>query len=153
MARWKCLRAALITLRLYGEVGALTVAETVSGRVGDRPAPHLTQSRILPSCNRERSRCMVPVGRVLGCNDDLPTLRQISRSLTIPSPSALGEMTLPFRASDDYGVEAGEARITLDLGAVDRRHGLALDPDARAPVTVSLPMPIAGRSRVNSMKT
>ena len=32
--------------------------------------------------------------------------------------SATGEMRQPFAAEDDYGVEAGEARFTLDLVSV-----------------------------------
>ena len=53
-------------------------------------------------------------------------------------------MSLPFEAADDYGIAAGQARITLDLDAVDRRHGLATAPEPRAPVTLDLPMPITG---------
>ena len=30
-------RGSQVTLRLYGEVGALSVAETVSGRIGEVP--------------------------------------------------------------------------------------------------------------------
>ena len=47
-------------------------------------------------------------------------------------------------ASDDYGVTAGTARITLDMSRVDRRHGLSADPDPRDPLTVDLPLPISG---------
>ncbi|WP_050932183.1 DUF4175 domain-containing protein, partial [Aestuariivita boseongensis] len=57
---------------------------------------------------------------------------------------AMGEMTVPFSASDDYGVEMGNAVIALDLEALDRRYGLALDPEPREAITVPLPMPIAG---------
>ena len=64
--------------------------------------------------------------------------------LGVPEVAALGEMRLPFAAKDDYGVEAGEARIMLDLASIDRRYGLAPEPDERAEVIVPLPMPIAG---------
>jgi uncharacterized protein (TIGR02302 family) len=64
--------------------------------------------------------------------------------LGAPEVAALGEMRLPFAAKDDYGVEAGEARIMLDLASVDRRYGLVAEPDARPEITVPLPMPIAG---------
>ncbi|QQP41816.1 Hypothetical protein FKW44_016291 [Caligus rogercresseyi] len=53
-------------------------------------------------------------------------------------------MTLPFAAADDYGVEAGEARISLDLDAIDRRHGLTTAPEPRPELTLPLPMPIVG---------
>ncbi len=61
-----------------------------------------------------------------------------------PSASAMGEMTLPFMAQDDYAVEAGEARFTLDLVSVDRRYGLTVDPEPRPDLVVPLPMPISG---------
>ncbi len=61
-----------------------------------------------------------------------------------PEVAALGEMRLPFAAKDDYGVEAGEARIMLDLASVDRRYGLIMEPEARPEVIVPLPMPISG---------
>ena len=58
--------------------------------------------------------------------------------------TATGELRQPFSARDDYGVETGTARIALDLEAVDRRHGLAADPEPRDPIELDLPMPIAG---------
>ncbi|MEL6619294.1 MAG: TIGR02302 family protein [Pseudomonadota bacterium] len=133
---------SLITLRLYGEVGALTVAETVSGRSGEVP----------PASAIEQDFTVVQSGEIAingpgGRTWQVAVLPDESPAITIlsaPDSSALGEMTLPFQAEDDYGVEAGEARITLDLGAVDRRHGLAIAPDPRPELTVSLPMPVAG---------
>ena len=57
-----------------------------------------------------------------------------------------GAMELPFEASDDYGVASGTARITLDLAAVDRRHGLIPAPEPRQPLVLDLPMPLSGGS-------
>ncbi|RMH48964.1 MAG: DUF4175 family protein, partial [Alphaproteobacteria bacterium] len=62
-------------------------------------------------------------------------------------PATRGEgdrLTLPFRAMDDYGVVAGAARIELDRDSLERRHGLAVEPEPRPPVVVDLPMPYAG---------
>ena len=133
----------LITLRLYGELGALTVEESVSGREGQAasdPAQDFTlrqSGRIAISGPgaREWQITMLP--------DAAP---QVERQEP-PEVTALGEMSLPFVARDDYGVEAGEARITLDLVSVDRRYGLTIDPDPRPEIVVPLPMPIAGDRR------
>ncbi|MFU8899900.1 MAG: DUF4175 family protein, partial [Roseinatronobacter sp.] len=57
---------------------------------------------------------------------------------------ARGVMNQRFEASDDYGVVSGSAEIRLDLAAVERRYGLAPEPEARAPIEVDLPMPVAG---------
>lgn len=133
---------SLITLRLYGEVGALTVAETVSGRIGEVP----------PASDPEQDFTVVqsgeiaingPGGRTWGVTV-LPDVPPAIAVLGAPEATALGEMTLPFGASDDYGVEAGEARFFLDLDEVDRRHGLSIAPEQRPEITASLPMPFTG---------
>ena len=130
----------LITLRLYGELGALTVEESVSGRevaAASEPAQDFTlrqSGRIAidgPGA-REWQITMLP--------DAAPQVERMGP----PEVTALGEMSLPFLARDDYGVEAGEARISLDLASVDRRYGLTIDPDTRPEIVVPLPMPIAG---------
>ncbi|MCC5969604.1 MAG: DUF4175 domain-containing protein [Pararhodobacter sp.] len=55
-----------------------------------------------------------------------------------------GVMELPFHASDDHGVTGGEAEITLDLSAVDRRHGLTSEPEDRESLQLDLPLPMSG---------
>lgn len=63
-----------------------------------------------------------------------------------------GRLQQGFAAQDDYGVARGTARITLDLGAVDRRFGLAAPPEPRDALTLDLPLPAAGgRQRVQGM--
>ena len=133
---------SLITLRLYGEVGALTVAETVSGRIGELPPASAAEQDFTV---RQSGDITIsgPGGRtwtVAIVPDRAPSIAILNAQDT----DALGEMSLPYQASDDYGVEAGEARIAIDLPSVDRRHGLAIDPDPRPELTVALPMPIAG---------
>ena len=132
---------SLITLRMYGEVGALTVSETVSGRTDVPPASDPAQDFIVLQ-NGEIS-INGPGGRTwqVAVVPDLPPEIEV---LDDPTTAALGEMTLPFAASDDYAVEAGEARFTLDLVSVDRRYGLTIDPENRPELTVPLPMPISG---------
>jgi uncharacterized protein (TIGR02302 family) len=56
----------------------------------------------------------------------------------------MGELSQPFSAFDDYGIASGTATITLDLAAVDRRHGLTIDPDPIGPLVLDLPMPFTG---------
>lgn len=61
-----------------------------------------------------------------------------------------GTMQQAFAATDDFGIVSGEVRFELDLGAVDRRHGLAADPEAQAPLIFDLPRP--GRASRTDMK-
>jgi uncharacterized protein (TIGR02302 family) len=131
-----------ITLRFYGELGALTLAETVSGRTGDVPsASDPVQDFVLTQ--EGELRIDGPGGQSWTVEMIGDTAPDITVS-GLAEAGALGEMTLPFTASDDYGVELGQAVIALDPGAVDRRLGLAVEPEPREAVTVPLPMPITG---------
>ena len=131
-----------VTLRLYGEVGALTVAETVSGRVDDVGAASDAQQQFVIT----QSGTLTIAGptpttwEVTAIADEPPIV-----DLTGPIESdAMGELSQPFAAFDDYGVTFGAATITLDLAAVDRRHGLTIDPDPIASLVLDLPMPFRG---------
>ncbi|WP_425043244.1 TIGR02302 family protein [Primorskyibacter sp. S87] len=132
-----------LTLRLFGEVGSLSVTETVSNRdTGDPAAPEQSfdiarsgQLRIDGSGGREWVVELLP--------DNPPGI-----SVAGPAEAEItGQMALPFIASDDYGVTGGNAVIRLDLAALNRRHGLRADPDPRDPVELDLPLPIAGDRR------
>ncbi|MFT7594537.1 MAG: hypothetical protein ACI8R4_001858 [Paracoccaceae bacterium] len=135
-----------ITLRFYGEVGALTLAETISGRTGDLPSAADPEQDFVATRSGEL-RIDGPGGRVWTVNLVADTAPQITVA-GVAEATATGEMTLPFTASDDYGVSAGQALIALDQDALDRRYGLAADPDPRDRVDVELPMPIAGDRRM-----
>ncbi|MGC1503442.1 MAG: TIGR02302 family protein [Sulfitobacter sp.] len=135
-------KGTLITLRFYGDVGALTLAETVSGRVADVPAAS-DPAQDFAVLQEGTIAVEGPGGRVwsVTVRADNPPEVDLLGEVQV---AALGEMRLPFGASDDYGVEAGEARIILDLAAVERRYGLRADPDPREHIVVSLPTPVAG---------
>ena len=131
-----------VTLRLYGEVGALTLAETVSGRTGE------VESASAP----EQAFDVVQPGRLAiegpgGAAWDVTLQPDAPPTVTLSGPveaDAGGEMAQPFEAADDFGVSAGTATIALDLAAVERVHGLQVDPDAREPLVLDLPMPFTG---------
>jgi uncharacterized protein (TIGR02302 family) len=136
---------SLLTARLYGEVGKLGFEETVSGTVavevaeGEAPktafSVDIVQSGLIQVTGTEDAAWEITVEQ-----DAKPLIErdgEIERS-------AQGELKLPFRAQDDYGVESGAVVITLDLENVDRRYGLTIDPEPREPVLVDLPMPFNG---------
>lgn len=135
-------QGSFITLRLYGEVGALSVSETVSGRTTDLGAAtdqqqgfEVTQAGTL-SIDGEGGTSW----QILLTEDEAPTVE-----FTGPiEADAQGEMSQPFSARDDYAVQAGTATIELNTAALDRRHGLIADPDPREAVILDLPMPFSG---------
>jgi uncharacterized protein (TIGR02302 family) len=136
-----------VTIRLYGEVGALAVAETVSGRPAEAgtggPDGAADPAQDFAIAGSGEIEIAGPGGRswtVTAVADAAPEIApegEVERA-------AGGEMRRPFTASDDYGVVAGRAEIALDLDAVSRRYGLSLDPEPREALVVDLPMPISG---------
>lgn len=136
-------QGSAVTLRLYGKVGALTVAETVSGRTG-KIAPAFAADQSFPITRSGELTINGRGGRSWSVSvipDEKPAVRILDR----PQRQANGEMRLPFRATDDYGVVKGKAVIALDLAKIDRRYGLAAAPEPRAPIVLDLPMPINGK--------
>ncbi len=131
-----------VTLRLYGDVGDVTVNETVSTRLGDIPS----------AASEEQSFRVQQDGR-LGLTGTHPREWEISAIKDLPpmveptGPAEVavgGVFTMPFEAMDDYSVAAGRVLIELDLPRVDRRYGLALEPEDTAPIEVPLPLPVTG---------
>ncbi|SEW38803.1 TIGR02302 family protein [Cognatiyoonia koreensis] len=131
-----------ITLRLYGEVGALTVAETVSARLGE----------VAPASDAQQEFTVAQSGKLAiegenGASWDITLIEDQPPEVELSGPieaDAFGELSQPFTAYDDYGIESGTATITLDMASVDRRHGLAVDPEGFEPLVLDLPMPFTG---------
>ncbi|SEP78583.1 TIGR02302 family protein [Thalassovita taeanensis] len=131
-----------ITLRFYGEVGALTLAETVSGRIGEVP-PASDPAQDFTVAQGGKLAINGVGGRSWQVAIQPDRVPDVVVSGT-PEVTFEGQMSLPFTASDDYAVMSGNVRISLDMEALDRRYGLALEPEPRAPIELALPMPIAG---------
>ncbi|SMX31919.1 DUF4175 domain-containing protein [Maliponia aquimaris] len=133
---------AEITLRMYGEVGALSIRENVSGR---ELTPEAAQETAQDFAVLRSGELAVdgPGGRVWQIAMIPDAAPDVARAGDI-DVTYEGEATIPYTASDDHGVVMGKARVTLDLAAVDRRYGRAIEPEARATIEVPLPMPVAG---------
>lgn len=133
---------AEITLRMYGEVGALSVRETVSGR---DLSPEAAQDTAQDFAVLKSGELAVdgPGGRAWQIALVPDAGPSVSRDGEIET-SYEGEAQIPFTATDDHGVVMGKARFTLDIAAVDRRYGRAIDPEPRKVIEVPLPMPVAG---------
>lgn len=134
-------KGARITLRLYGEVGALTLRETVSGKAAttDTAAADydmtVTRDGVLAIDGQGGAEWQIAL------LPDLPPSVQLDGELT---REARGVMRQPFAASDDYAVVRGHAEFRLDMDAIDRRYGLTIDPEPRDAIVLDLPLPITG---------
>jgi uncharacterized protein (TIGR02302 family) len=130
-----------LQFRLYGEVGELTLSETVSGRTDVPPASEATQDFAVLQSGA------VTIGGAGGRTWDIAVIPDKAPTITATGEierKGNGEFTQQFTATDDYGVTAGQVTIALDLAAVDRRFGLSAAPETFAPVVLDLPMPVTG---------
>ncbi len=132
-----------ITLRLYGEIGALSVSETVSGRTDDVGAATDPEQGFDVTADGTL-RVDGPGGRewtVIAVPDGAPAVALMDQGVTTTFD---GQMSQPFEAADDYGVERGTAVFKLDMARLDRTYGLVAEPEPREDIVLELPMPIAG---------
>ncbi|MDE4273662.1 TIGR02302 family protein [Phaeobacter gallaeciensis] len=131
-----------ITLRFYGEIGALTLDETVSARTGELPPATDPQQEF--EVRQEGQLAIAGQGGrdwLVSVTPDAPPAVAVAGA---PDLGPEGALNLPFAAQDDYGVVGGTVRISLDLAALDRRHGLQIDPDPREDIVLDLPLPLTG---------
>lgn len=132
-----------VTIRLYGTRGALVVRETLSG---GETLPADDPSQVLELRRSGGLNIEGEGGRswqFAVVDDALPRINVNG----IMETRLNGEWTQPYLAGDDYGVNAGFARIALDLVQVDRRHGLAADPEPRPDIEIELPLPFVADRR------
>jgi len=145
-----------LQIRLYGPEGGLTVEQTVADvppAPPPQPGAEVTPAAAAPDGMQgvhdltvSRSGELAidgPGGRewqISMLPDAAPTI-EVSGAM---GREADGRFTQDFKATDDYGVVAGRVTITLDLAKLDRRHGLAIDPEPIEPVVLDLPMPLRG---------
>lgn len=127
--------------RLYGEVGELTLSETVSGRT-EVPAASEPVHDFTVALNGEVA-VAGPGGRtwrIVVVPDAAPEVTPE----TVAERKGDGEFVMGFAAKDDYGVASGQVSIALDLAAVERTYGLTVEPEPREAVVLDLPMPMKG---------
>ncbi len=132
-----------ITLRMYGQEGALTVVESVSGNpISDENGATATAQEFTV---KKSGRLAIDgeggrIWEVAMAVDAVPSV-QLDGEIDVTFE---GESTIPFSAVDDYGVVEGSARIVLALDQVERRYLLSTEPEARPAIERLLPLPIAG---------
>lgn len=133
-----------ITLRLYGKVDEIEITDSWTDAPPAEPLP----TRLITIEGDGRLRIDDTEWQIAALADEPPSI-EIAGELT---RTLIGEMRQGFTATDDYGVATGQARIELDLASIERRFGLAADPEPREPIVVDLPMPFRGsRAEVDEL--
>lgn len=127
-------KGSKLSFRLYGEGAAISqdIGAAVAG--GEPSAPEFMA---------ERDGVIEVAGRRFDVTV-LPDAEPVVAPGKAPERRADGRLVQEFTASDDNGIAAGQAVIHLDLAAVDRRFGLAMEPEPREPVELDLPLPATG---------
>lgn len=137
-----------VVLRFYGPPGAHHLGQTIAEEVSTEE-----ESQTLEFAAMQSGRLSIigPSSRswfVQVLPDEAPRIRfdgQMRRGRG-------GVMEQPFLAEDDYGVTGGTATIELNLAAVERRHGLAREPEPREALELDLPLPMtASRARFSDV--
>lgn len=123
-------KGSAVSFRLYGS--GVEVVQDIGGAVSDDPQA--------PAFRAERSGGIELADRRFEVRV-LPDQPPVIRAGAVPLRRADGRMVQDFEAEDDHGIMSGQARIVLDLAAIDRRFGLKRDPEPRAAIELSLPMP------------
>lgn len=137
-----------IVMQVYGGSDEVTLIESVSdvgsAFAGDKTTVRNATLTVSQSGDVEvlDGKSVLDAWRIIASKDDTPNVI-VTEDL---GQTTSGAMRLPFSATDDYGIVAGMARITLDLENVDRRFGLTPEPVEREPLTVSLPLPFRGET-------
>ncbi|MCA8868538.1 MAG: TIGR02302 family protein [Rhodobacteraceae bacterium] len=137
-----------VTLRLYGQPGAISVAETISDRAADTGSADAEKPADEQDFIASKSGSLTISGGKNGERSwPITVIPDQPPMIAVTGPverSPAGEMILKFEAADDYGVVGGSATISLDLDMLDRRYGLAPDPEPRDNITLDIPLPIVG---------
>nr|WP_281494059.1 TIGR02302 family protein [Jannaschia sp. S6380] len=130
-----------VTLRLYGEVGALAVSETVSGRDMTDPGAPIQDFEVVQSGTLSIDGGTDAPIWALTATPDTPPAIALNGTPTFEHPDMV---LFPWGASDDYGVVSAEVTFALDPEAAGTEHGLAIEPEPRAPLTLDMALPISG---------
>ncbi len=136
-----------LSLRFYGQVGSVGVNESVTDAP---PDPESTSGDAGPETAFEG--VIVRSGRleITGVSDAawdvvvVPDTAPKVRLTGLAERGADGVLRQVFNASDDHGVTGGTAAIRLDLPAVERLHGLLVEPEPRDDTVIDVPLPIVG---------
>jgi uncharacterized protein (TIGR02302 family) len=146
-SRIKVPEGSRVSIRFYGEPGALSLSETVSGAARDLAAGTGVGTGAEQDFTIENGGELSiegPGGRsweVTAIADNAPLVELVPDGARTTFD---GQMSQPFRAVDDYGIIHGTATFRLDLAQIERVYGLAAEPEARDPIVLDLPLPVAG---------
>jgi uncharacterized protein (TIGR02302 family) len=132
----------MVLARLYGDAGLHTVEETLSGRsAGTFDAADPSQQFLVTRSGRLAISGPDGAAWQLSMVPDTPPEVEVTGEV---ERAAEGSFSLRFTARDDVAVTAGRAVVQLNRAEVDRRYGLAAEPEPQPDIELTLPLTISG---------
>ena len=133
---------SMVLARLYGDAGLHTVEETLSGRsAGKFDAADPSQQFLVTRSGRLAISGPDGAAWQLSIVPDTPPEVEVTGEV---ERAAEGSFSLRFTARDDVAVTAGRAVVQLNRAEVDRRYGLAAEPEPQPDIELILPLTISG---------
>lgn len=135
--RLELLAGTQITVRYYDEDARQTLEQSIE------PGFATTEEAMQKITLRQSGHLRVDTGtswEIAVIPDRFPE----AEILTQATASIEGPTSFSYRAEDDYDLAAASVEIALDLQSVERRYGLARNPDPRPAITRAMSLPISG---------
>lgn len=130
-----------ITLRLYGDPSRISISHSLQNETSAPDPTALSRQIVLEhSGELEISGDETRGWSIAMLPDRAPAVELAEPLIGVPP----GSFSMSYAAQDDYGVRGGQAVLTLNAEAADRRYGLAVDPEPRDPLVLDLPLPFIG---------
>lgn len=142
-----------VHMRFYGEAGSLALRETVSAPV--EPSPEDASTSLDPKSVTIAQSGTLAVDGPKGREWDIAMIPDEAPEIELtgmPKVEKGGEYSFQYAARDDFGIRAARAVVTLDPSRVDRRHGLAIEPEPQEELTIQLALPF-GNDRAEFEQT
>ncbi|RMD88437.1 MAG: DUF4175 family protein, partial [Alphaproteobacteria bacterium] len=148
-----------LVIRLYGDLSAMAIEQSVgtpaadaqadgaqadgaqSGEAGTPPAAETELVMQASGDLRLRGPHGARAEWHFALLPDAPPQAELREG---PERTADGALKARLHLADDYGVVAARVEIRLDLPRVDRRHGLRIAPEPRAPLIFDVALPVRG---------
>lgn len=137
-------KGSRLTLRAYGDLEAISIGGSLLDRKPNQPTTHNFAQEITKSGTLSIEAADSARWTVSAIGDTPPAIRPngpLTRQLN-------GDFAIGFVAADDYGVSHGRVELQLAPDRADRRHGLSVEPEPRAPLVVDLPLPYRGSRKL-----
>lgn len=135
-----------LVIRLYGDLDAMRIAQSVGTLPGSEEdgSPPAAETELEMQASGDL-RLTGPGGAAAEWHFALlPDAPPQATVTAPPAATADGALKAGVHLADDYGVVAARVEFRLDPARLDRRYGLRVAPEPRAPLIFDIALPVRG---------